>query len=97
MPGGYRSSLIITGQEDTPIEIAPDGVIIRREDKKTTHEEADAIIVAQAISAAKEERKYVAQVLPDYWVKLSLGAPHNPSRYFSSCSNLGWVGFTRGR
>ncbi len=65
VPGRYRSSLIITGQEDTPIEIAPDGVIIRREDKKTTHEEADAIIVAQAISAAKEERKYVAVVADD--------------------------------
>lgn len=64
VPGGYRSRLIITGQEDTPIEIAPDGVIIR-EDMKTTHEEADAIIVAQAISAAKEERKYVVIVADD--------------------------------
>ncbi len=72
VPGGYRSSLIITGQEDTPIEIAPDGVIIRREDKKTTHEEADAIIVAQAISAAKEERKYVAVVADDTDVYIML-------------------------
>ncbi len=72
MPGGYRSSLIITGQEDTPIEIAPDEVIIRREDKKTTHEEADAIIVAQAISAAKEERKYVTVVADDTDVYIML-------------------------
>lgn len=65
VPGGYRSRLIITGQEDTPIEIAPDGVVIRREDLKTTHEEADTIIVAQAISAAKDERKHVVIVADD--------------------------------
>ena len=47
VPGRYSSRLIITGQEPTPIEIAPREVIIRRDDIKTTHEEADAIIVAQ--------------------------------------------------
>ena len=47
VPGRYSSRLIIIGQEPTPIEIAPRGVAIRREDIKTTHEEADAIIVAQ--------------------------------------------------
>ena len=48
----------ITGQEESPVEIAPGGAVIRREDLKTTHEEADAIIVAQAIYAAKVEGKY---------------------------------------
>lgn len=46
VPGGYQSQLIITGQEDTPIQIAPGGVVIRREDLNTTYEEADTIIVA---------------------------------------------------
>ena len=49
VPGHYSSRLIITGQEPAPIAIAPRGGVIRREDIKTTHEEADAIIVAQAI------------------------------------------------
>ena len=53
VPGCYSSRLIITGQEPTPTEIAPRGVVIRREDIKTTREEADAIIVAQAIYPAK--------------------------------------------
>ena len=46
-------------------EIAPDGVIISREDYKTTHEEADAIVVAQAIYEAKVERKHVIIVADD--------------------------------
>ena len=65
VPGGYLSRLIITGQDDTPIEIAPGGVVIRRDDMKTSHEEADTIIVAQAIYAAKEERKHVVIVADD--------------------------------
>lgn len=65
VPGGYRSRLVITGQEATPIEIAPGGTVIRRQDLKTTHEEADTIIVAQAIYAAKEEGKQVIVVSDD--------------------------------
>ena len=65
VPGCHSSRLIITGQEPTPIEIAPCGVVIRREDVKTTHEEAGAIIVAQAIYAAKEENKHVVVVADD--------------------------------
>ena len=57
--GRYSSRLIITGQEPTR------GVVIRREVIKTTHEEADAIIVAQAIYAAKEENKHVVVVADD--------------------------------
>ena len=41
VPGRYSSRLIITGKEPTPIEIVPCGVVIRREDIKATHEEAD--------------------------------------------------------
>lgn len=63
--GSYQSKLIITGQEYTPIEIAPGGVVIRQADLRTTHEEADVIIVAQAIYAAKEERKNVVIVADD--------------------------------
>ena len=65
IPGSYQSRLIIMGQEYTPIEIAPGGVVIRREDLRTTHEEAYVIIVAQAIYAAKEERKSVVVVADD--------------------------------
>ena len=56
MPGNYQSRLIITGQESKPIEIAPGGIVIRRADLKTTHKEADVIIVAQTIYAAKEKK-----------------------------------------
>ena len=57
VPGNYPSRLI-TGQEPTPIEIAPHGVVIRREDLKTRHEEADPIIAGQTIYAAKEDKKH---------------------------------------
>ena len=40
-------------------------MVIRREDLKTTHEEADAIIVAQAIYTAKVEGKCVVVVADD--------------------------------
>lgn len=65
IPGSYQSRLIITGQEYTPIEITPEGAVIRRADLRTTHEEADVIIVAQAIYAAKEESKHVVVVADD--------------------------------
>ena len=64
VPGGNQSRLIITGQEESPVEIAPGGVVIRREDLKTTHELADAII-AQAIYATKDEGKHVVVVTCD--------------------------------
>ena len=62
---GCKSKLVTTGQDYTPIEIAQNGLVIRRQDLKTTHEEADTIIVAQAIYAAKEERKNVVVVADD--------------------------------
>ena len=63
VPG--QSRLIIMGQENTLVETAPDGVVIRREDLKTIHEEADTIIIAQAIYAAKIEGKHVVVVADD--------------------------------
>ena len=65
VPGGYESKLVIKGQDCTPIEISPGGVVIRREDLKTSHEEADTILVAHAIYAAKEEGKNVVVVADD--------------------------------
>ena len=65
MPGGYESKLVIKGQDCTPIEISPGGVVIRREDLKKSHEEADTILVAHAIYAAKEEGKNVVVVADD--------------------------------
>ncbi len=63
--GGYQSRLTITGQEESPVEIAQGGLVIRREDLKTTHEEADTIIVAQAIYTAKVEGKHVVVMADD--------------------------------
>ena len=63
---GYKNKLIITGQDDTPIEISPCGTIIGREDHKTKHKEADVIVVAQAINAAEVEIKKVVFVADIY-------------------------------
>ena len=65
VPGGNQSRLIITGQEESPVEIAPGGVVITREDLKTTHELADVVVVAQAIYATKDEGKHVVVVACD--------------------------------
>ena len=62
---GCKSKLIITGQDDTPIEISSCGTIIRREDLNTKHEEADVIVVAHAIYAAEVESKKVFVVADD--------------------------------
>ena len=62
---GCKSKLIITGQDDTPIEISSCGTIIRREDLNTKHEEADVIVAAQAIYAAEVESKKVVVVADD--------------------------------
>ncbi|KAL8595804.1 hypothetical protein ACOMHN_012222 [Nucella lapillus] len=52
VPGGHQSKLIVTGQDPTPIKISAGGITISRQDLRTTHEEADEIVVAQAIYAA---------------------------------------------
>ena len=49
----------------TPIQISPCGTIRGREDLKTKHEEADVIVVAQAIYAAEVESKKAVVVADD--------------------------------
>ena len=49
--GGFQSRQIITGQDSTPVEIAPGG-----RDFRTTQEEADTIMVAKTNYAAMEEK-----------------------------------------
>ena len=60
-----QNRLIVTGQDNTPVKITPGGIVIRRQDLSTSHKEADVVIVAQAIYAAKEEQKNVAVVADD--------------------------------
>ena len=63
-PDGCSNKLIVTGQDSTPTEISPGGIVIQRRDLMTTHEEGDAIVVQQAIYAASVENKIV-QVCAD--------------------------------
>ncbi|KAL8593372.1 hypothetical protein ACOMHN_065978 [Nucella lapillus] len=72
VPGGHQSKLIVTGQDPTPIEISAGGITISRQDLRTTHEEADEIVVAQAIYAATEEGKHVGVVADDTYVYIML-------------------------
>lgn len=57
--------LVITGQDKTPVEISVGGVIIHRHDIVTTHEEADNIIVQQAIRVARDEQRPVTVLADD--------------------------------
>lgn len=59
-----KHKLVITGEDETPVEINPGGIVIQRRDMSTTHEEADNIIVQQAIKLAADEQKTV-RVLAD--------------------------------
>ena len=43
-----KHKLVITSQDDTPVELGPGGVPIQLHDMATLHEEADVIIVQQA-------------------------------------------------
>ncbi len=60
-----KHKLVITGQENTPVEISCGGVVIQRQDIATTHEEADNIIVQQAIQVAVDEQKHVTILADD--------------------------------
>ena len=55
--------LLITGDKDIPVELNK-GIVIQRADMKTTHEEADNIIVQQMVAAANENQKGIS-VLSD--------------------------------
>jgi hypothetical protein len=57
--------LVITGQDKTPVDIGYGGVITQRNDIATTHEEADNIIVQQAIRVAVNEQKCVTVLADD--------------------------------
>ena len=59
----HRNSLILTGSDETPIEIH-DGNIIKRNDLRTTHEEADVIIVHQCYKAV-EEGSAIVKIISD--------------------------------
>ena len=60
-----KHKLVITGREKTPVEISSGGVVIQRHDIVTTHEEADNIIVQQAILVAIDEQKHVTILADD--------------------------------
>lgn len=51
-----KHKLVITSQDGTPVQLGPGGVPIQRHDMATSHEEADVIIVQQAIMLADEGR-----------------------------------------
>lgn len=52
----------MAGQNSTLAEISACGIIISRQDLKTTHEDVDEIVVTQAIYAATEEGNHVGVV-----------------------------------
>ena len=56
---------MITGQENSPVEISCGGVIIAIHDIATTHEEADNISVQQAIRVAVNEERLVTVLADD--------------------------------
>ena len=60
-----RHKLVVTGQENTPVEISNGGIVIKRSDISTSHEEADNIIVQQAIMCSKEQDTGVNVVADD--------------------------------
>ena len=55
-----KHKLVITGQDKSPVEISCGGVVILRHDIATTHEEADNIIVQQAMQVAVDEHNILA-------------------------------------
>ena len=60
-----KHKLVITGQDKSPVEISCGGVVILRHDIATTHEEADNIIVQQAMQVAVDEHKHVTILADD--------------------------------
>lgn len=57
--------LVITSSNNTPVEISYGGVVIHREDMSTSHEEADCIIVQQAVTVATECQVGVSVIADD--------------------------------
>ena len=54
---GYtqNNKLVVTGSNSTPVQISH-GVVIYREDISTSHEQADCIIVQQAMMASEYQQ-----------------------------------------
>ena len=62
--GCYPNTLLITGLLANPIEITR-GIAIERQDLKTSHEEADSIIVQQAYQAVLDHQFDIVSVICD--------------------------------
>ena len=60
----YQNRLIVTGPDPTPFEICK-GLVIQRGDLQNTHEEADVILVNQAVHAAKNKVSGVKVIADD--------------------------------
>ena len=60
----YQHKLVITGQDPCPVELFM-GLSIKRQDLVTTHEEADLIVVSQAMYVPSVEGKSVGVVADD--------------------------------
>ena len=54
-----KHKLVITGQDEVSVEVIPGSDVMPREDLSITDEEADNIIVQQAIQIAANEKRYV--------------------------------------
>ena len=83
-PNTTEHKFIVTGQEETPVEIYR-GVVINRDDMATSHEEADVVVVQQAMNAILHHGYNEIKVISDdtdvfalliYWYsKNGLDAP----------------------
>lgn len=56
---GGKHRLVISGEYDSPLEVTErDRVNIPRQDMRTSHEEADNLIVQQMVNVSKETTWY---------------------------------------
>ena len=59
-----QQKLFVTGQDGDPLEFT-NGLCIQRADMRTTHEEADVIIIQQLLSITNEEETCTIKVIAD--------------------------------
>ena len=62
--GNLANTLVITGSDETPIEITA-GSFIQREDLRTTHEEADVIMVQQCYKLILNGGSTIIKIISD--------------------------------
>ena len=67
----HTHSLVVTGPDQTPVEVRP-GVTVARGEMKTSHEEADTIILQQVVAIANQGAKCVSVICDDTDVFLLL-------------------------